>query len=96
MAHIELSRKVARDLERIADHLEDHEIANIASRIDEILQSINVLKFNPFIGRPATKGQRELIIGTGVRGYVALYRYVSEIDTIFVLAIRAQREAGFR
>jgi hypothetical protein len=26
---------------------------------------------------------------------VALYRYVAEINTVFVLAIRAQREAGF-
>jgi len=29
------------------------------------------------------------------RGYVALYRYVPEIDRVFVLAVRGQREAGF-
>ncbi|MBA3904269.1 MAG: type II toxin-antitoxin system RelE/ParE family toxin, partial [Rhodocyclaceae bacterium] len=29
------------------------------------------------------------------RGYVALYRYVAEIDTVFVLALRSQREAGY-
>lgn len=39
---------------------------------------------------------RELIIGRGSRGYVALYRYVPEIDTVFVLAIRSQREAGYK
>jgi plasmid stabilization system protein ParE len=92
---IEFSRKASADLERIVDHLEQHKVADIASRIKEILQSINVLQFNPFIGRPANSGHRELIIGTGVRGYIALYRYVSDMDTIFILAVRTQREAGY-
>ena len=40
-------------------------------------------------------GKRELVIGRRAHGYVALYRYVSEVDTVFVLAIRSQREAGY-
>ena len=28
-------------------------------------------------------------------GYVALYRYVVEIDTVFILAVRSQQEAGY-
>ena len=36
---------------------------------------------------------RELVIGHGSHGYVALYQFVPEIDVVFVLAIRAQREA---
>ena len=28
-----------------------------------------------------------------MRGYVALYRYLADIETVLVLAIRAQREA---
>ncbi|MBK5257691.1 MAG: type II toxin-antitoxin system RelE/ParE family toxin [Vicinamibacteria bacterium] len=39
-------------------------------------------------------GLRELIIGRGSWGYVALYRYVAESNVVFVLAIRSQREAG--
>jgi toxin ParE1/3/4 len=31
-----------------------------------------------------------------MRGYVALYRYASEIDTVFILALRSQREAGYK
>jgi hypothetical protein len=31
-----------------------------------------------------------------VRGYVALYRYLADIETVLVLAIRAQREDGFK
>jgi len=41
-------------------------------------------------------GKRELVIGRGSRGYVALYRYVSKIDTVFLLAVRSQREAGYK
>ena len=32
----------------------------------------------------------------GSRGYVALYRYLPEIDTVFILALRSQRESGYR
>lgn len=35
------------------------------------------------------------MIGRHARGYVALYRYIAEIDTVFVLALRGQREAGY-
>jgi hypothetical protein len=38
-----------------------------------------VLETNPLIGRPARRSRRELIIGRPTRGYIALYRYVSEI-----------------
>ena len=48
------------------------------------------------IGRPVAGGKRELVIGQGNRRYVALYRYLAEIDTAFVLALRAQRESGFK
>jgi len=33
-------------------------------------------------------------IGQASRGHVALYRYLAEIDTAFILAIRSQRESA--
>ena len=39
-------------------------------------------------------GKRELVIATGASGYVALYRFVPELDTVFVLGVRSQRELG--
>lgn len=36
------------------------------------------------------------MIGQGEKGYVALYRYVQEVDTAFVLAVQNPREAGYR
>ena len=56
---------------------------------------MNILEHNPLIGRPVANAKRELIIGRRSQAYVALYRHVPEIDTVFVLAIRSQREAGY-
>ena len=55
-----------------------------------------VLETNPLIGRPARRSRRALIIGRPTRGYIALYRYVSEIDTVFILGLRSRREAGYK
>ena len=95
MSRIELAPEVGDDLDRIFDHLAEHEVEDIPSRIDEIIHAIAVLELNPLIGRPLPGGKRELVIGRRSRGYVALYRCVAEIDTVFVLALRGQREAGY-
>jgi len=38
---------------------------------------------------------RELVIGFGASGYVALYRHEPAEDAVYVLAIRHPREAGY-
>jgi plasmid stabilization system protein ParE len=96
MARIELAAQVADDFDRILEHLAQYEIAEAAARIDQIIQAFNVLESNPLLGRPARNDMRELIIGRQSRGYIALYRYVPEVDTVLVLAIRSQREAGYK
>jgi toxin ParE1/3/4 len=95
VARVELAPEVAEDFDRILDHLQRHEVENLAIRLREIVDAVDVLRTNPLIGRPSGNDNRELVIGRGSQGYVALYRYVGEIDTVFVLALRAQREAGF-
>ncbi len=95
MSRIELAPEVGEDFERICDHLARYDIEDSSSRIREIIQAIAVLEHNPLIGRPVYQDKRELVIGRRSRGYVALYRYVVEIDTVFVLAIRSRREAGY-
>lgn len=94
MSHIELASEVADDFERILNHLAQYQVENPALRMREIIEAINVLEHNPMIGRPANNDKRELVIGRRSHGYVALYRYIVEIDTVFVLAIRSQKEAG--
>ena len=94
MSRIELAPELQEDFERILDA--QYDIEGRAGRIDEIIQAISVLEHNPMIGRPAPSEMNELVIGRHGHGYVALYRYVAAIDTVFVLAIRSQREAGYR
>ena len=62
----------------------------------EILEAIQILTHSPLMGRPVKDGKRELVIGRATRGYVALYRYVAAINTVLLLAVRAQREAGYK
>jgi plasmid stabilization system protein ParE len=96
VARIEIAPEVGDDFDRIFDHLAQTDVERAPARIGEIIQAFNVLETNPLIGRPATGDLRELIIGRGFRGYVALYRYVAELDAVFVLAVRSQREAGYK
>ena len=95
MARIELAPELTDDFDRILDHLVAHEVAEAALRIRDVIRAIDILEQNPLIGRLAKADLRELVIGRGARGYVALYRYVEELDTVFVLAIRGQKESGF-
>jgi plasmid stabilization system protein ParE len=96
MSRVELAPEVSDDFDRILDHLAQYGVENAAARIREIIEAFNVLETNPLIGRPAPGEKRELIIGRRSRGYVALYRYVPEIDTVFILAVRSQRQAGYK
>jgi toxin ParE1/3/4 len=92
---IELAAEVGEDFERILDHLARYQVENAGQRIQEIIEALNVLEHNPMIGRPVANDKRELVIGRRSHGYVALYRYVAAMDSVFVLAIRSQREVGY-
>ncbi|MCM8612015.1 type II toxin-antitoxin system RelE/ParE family toxin [Accumulibacter sp.] len=95
MARLEIAPEVVEDFERIVDHLASCQVEHPERRIDEIIAALDVLQSNPLIGRPAANRKRELVIGRRAHGYLALYRHVAEIDTVIVLAVRSQREAGY-
>jgi toxin ParE1/3/4 len=95
MASVELAPEIVEDFDRILLHLAQVDVSDASTRINEIVQAIEVLAHNPLIGRPVSNGKRELVIGRTSQGYVALYQYVDELDAVFVLAVRSQREAGF-
>ena len=92
---IEIAPEVAEDFERILDHLATCQVEHPERRIDEVIGALDVLESNPLIGRPVANGRRELVIGRRFHGYLASYRCVAEIDTVIVLAVRSQREAGY-
>lgn len=95
MSRIELAPEITEDFDRVLDHLAEHEIQEATSHIADIITALDVLERNPLIGSQTAGGNRELVIGKGSRSYVALYRYVAGIDTVLVLAVRSQREAGY-
>ena len=68
----------------------------MSERIEDIIAAIGILETSPLIGRPAVFGQRELVIATGANGYPALYRYDPVRETVFVLAVRSQRERDYK
>lgn len=68
-----------------------------ASRANEaILDGLTILQRHPLIGRPLEGAPRELAIFHGDGGHVLLYRFRPRLDRVEVLAVRHQREAGFR
>lgn len=95
MTRVRLTPGVMEDLDRIVEHLLTSEIDAAEARAGEIISALDVLADNPLIGRPAGDDKRELLIGRGSDGYLALYRYLPLIDTALILAIRAQREGGY-
>ncbi|MGY0560593.1 type II toxin-antitoxin system RelE/ParE family toxin [Luteimonas sp. A277] len=95
MTRVRLASGVIDDFSRILEHLELYEAEGAEDRTGQIISAFDVLADNPLIGRPVGDDMRELLIGRGAHGYVALYRYISLIDTALILTIRAQREAGY-
>jgi plasmid stabilization system protein ParE len=91
-----LAPALRADFDRIFDFLFEHAPEYAALRIEAIIEAIDVLASSPMIGRPVALDQRELIISTGASGYLALYRYDPVQDTVFVLAVRSQRERDYK
>jgi len=96
MARVVLAARVRDDFDRVFDFLFEKAPHAAASHVSTIIAAVDVLQSSPLIGRPVLHGQRELVISAGASGYVALYRYDASTDTVRVLAVRAQRERGFR
>ena len=96
MTRVVLSPRVRDDFDRIFDFLFEHSPESAAERIQAIVDAIDVLEHSPLIGRPAPRGQRELVIATGASGFLALYHYDPMADTALVLAVRSQRERTYK
>lgn len=84
------------DLERLGDFLlvTDPQAAQDTAAL--IFEALEILVQHPEIGHKVHFGQRELVISRGQTGYLALYRFLPHIDRILVLALRHQRESGYK
>ena len=96
MTRIDLAPEVLDDFNRFFELIAQFDPTSAPQRTGAILETIQILTHSPQLGRSVKDGKRELITGRAPRRYVGLYRYVAAIDTVFVLAVRAQREDGFK
>ena len=97
MSRIIFTEGATRGLERCREFLaaKNPQASRRAGRA--IAKQLNLLRSNPEMGRPlaALPEFRELVIGFGDSGYVALYRLDPDAAAIHVLAFRHQKEAGY-
>ena len=96
MARVRYSASAIQDFERITDFLLETAPRSAQATVLQIQAAIDVLAAHPRIGRRARGELRELVITAGASGYLALYRYDATLDSVRVVRIRHQREAGYR
>jgi plasmid stabilization system protein ParE len=66
-------------------------------QIESVRTAVMILNDHPHIGRRVPNSEiRELVISVGKTGFIALYHYDELDDLVRILAIRHQREAGYR
>jgi addiction module RelE/StbE family toxin len=95
VAKLIYSERALVDLERLTDFLVASDPQAAAETVNLIEEAVALLKRHPLLGRPVEYEMRELVISRGRTGYVALYSLEEQHDTVLILAIRHQREAGY-
>ena len=95
MARITYAPGAVLDLERLRDFIAEHDPEASLAAAEAIVEAVSVLERHPLIGRPAEAGMRELVISHGRTGYIALYDWLETIDTVVILGLRHQRQAGY-
>ena len=96
MADLVYASRALMDLERLSDFLQETDAQAAQDTAILIFEALEILVQHPEIGRKVHFGQRELVISRGRTGYLALYRFLPDLDRILVLAVRHQRESGYK
>jgi len=86
---------VADDFDRFIEHMARFKVRNPAARIRQLIQATQVLQHSRLIGRLVEDGDREFVIRLRSQTYIARYRFDASADTVFILAIRSDSEAGY-
>jgi plasmid stabilization system protein ParE len=96
MPQVTFAPNAIRDLERLREFLRPKNPAAAKRAGESIIKAVKVLGLQPQIGRPVpdmSEQYREWPIDFGDSGYVARYRFDGE--TVTILAVRHQKEAGY-
>jgi plasmid stabilization system protein ParE len=96
VARLIYAERALADLERLVDFLAASGPEHALATIDLVAGAVDVLPDHPLIGRPIAGAElRELVISRGSTGYIAIYCVEERTDTVLILGIRHQHEAGF-
>jgi plasmid stabilization system protein ParE len=96
MTELVYAEQALLDFERLADFLRQTDPQAAPDTAGLIFEALEILTQHPEIGHKVHFGQRELVISRGRTGHLALYRFLPHIDRIVVLALRHQRESGYK
>ena len=97
MPSVKFTTGTLRDLARLRAFLQHKNPIASQKAAATIIQLVQILKQHPQTGRPVegiAPGYRELVIGFGHYGYVALYHL--DDNAVIIVAIRHQLEAGYQ
>lgn len=95
MPQVKYAPCAIRDLQRLREFLRPKNPAAAKRAAETIMKAVQVLGHQPQIGRPIDEMSdeyREWMIDFGDSGYVARYRF--DGDTVTILTVRHQKEAG--
>ena len=97
MPRVVITEGAAQGLERRRRFLTEKDPQAAMRAGQAIEQQFALLETEPEIGRPFDDFPelRELIVPFGDSGYVALYHHEAKNDSVYVLAFRHQKEAGY-
>lgn len=95
MATVEITQRALADLERLFDFIAAEDPQRAREQVLSVRKALEVLADHPLLGRTAEEGRRELILSRGRYGYIAKYRWLPAEDTVLILAVRHQLEAGY-
>ena len=97
MPRVIVTEGAARGLGRCRAFLVDKAPEAARRAAQAIGHQLLLLETVPASGRPLPEQPelRECVIAFGDSGYLALYRHIPEDDTVYVLAFRHQKEAGY-
>jgi plasmid stabilization system protein ParE len=98
---VRFTEEARDDLKRLYEFKLEQTVGDLrqaAATLEAIGRGIALLESSPFACRRASGGDvmlRELLIGFGATGYVALFE-IEDAQTVTVLAVRHQREDDYR
>ena len=96
MPQVSYAPEAIRDLQRLREFLRPLNPASSKRASERIRNSLQVLGHQPHIGRPIEELPdefREWVIEFGDNGYLVRYRI--DADSVTILSMRHQKEAGY-